>query len=189
MWWRTMGSKLLAGAACAAVLALGANAGAAPRCARPDEVTAIQAAMIQQELMVAALTCNDVDHFNAFQTNFGPELRVSDGTLARMFMRLYGRARGEAEYHAFKTRLANHSSMRSIRDNVSYCHEAGTVFDSALTTQKPSLSSFVAGIQVVEDSPVNSCQMRVQVGLAGAKVVPDVVPQPNPERLATVSGQ
>jgi hypothetical protein len=184
-----MGSKVLAGVACAAVLALGANAVAAPRCARPDEVTAIQAAMIQQELMVAALTCNEVEHFNAFQTNFGPELRVSDGKLERMFMRLYGRERGEAEYHSFKTRLANHSSIRSIHDNVGYCHEAATVFGAALTTDKPSLDSFVAGVQVVEDSPVNSCQIRVQVGLAGAKVVPDVVPQPNPERIATVNGQ
>ena len=114
---------------------------------------------------------------------------MSDATLARMFMRLYGARRGEAEYHAFKTRLANHSSIRSIRDNPSYCHEAATVFGEALTTEKPSLGSFVAGVQVVEDSPVNSCQLRVQVGLAGAKVVPDVVPQPNPERIANVSGQ
>jgi hypothetical protein len=89
-----MGRKVSAGVACIAVLALGANAVAAPRCARPDEVTAIQAAMIQQELMVAALTCNEVEHFNAFQTNFGPELRTSDATLARMFMRLYGARRG-----------------------------------------------------------------------------------------------
>ncbi|HEX4158439.1 MAG TPA: hypothetical protein VHY79_08175 [Rhizomicrobium sp.] len=188
-----MGWKVSAGVACIATLVLGANAAAAPRCARPDEVTAIQAAMIQQELMVAALTCNEVEHFNAFQTNFGPELRTSDAKLARMFMRLYGARRGEAEYHAFKTRLANHSSMRSIRDNVSYCHEAASVFGSALTTEKPSLTSFVAGVQVVETSPVNSCQVRVQVGLAGAKVapdvVPDVVPQPNPERIANVSGQ
>ncbi|HTT82000.1 MAG TPA: hypothetical protein VMF67_00815 [Rhizomicrobium sp.] len=185
-----MGWNVSAGVICVAALVLGANAVAAPRCARPDEVTAIQAAMIQQELMVAALTCNEVEHFNAFQTNFGPELRTSDATLARMFMRLYGARRGEAEYHAFKTRLANHSSIRSIRDNANYCREAGLVFSQALTTEKPSLSSFVAGVQVVEeDSPVDSCQLRVRVGLAGAKIVPDVVPQPNPERVANESSQ
>jgi hypothetical protein len=180
--------KVSAGVASAVILAFGANAMAAPRCAKPDEVTAIQAAMIQQELMVAALTCNEVQHFNAFQTGFGPELRSSDAVLAHMFKRLYGAGRGEAEYHSFKTRLANHSSIRSIKDNVGYCQEAGTVFGEALTADKPSLGSFVAGVQVVEDYPVNSCQMRVQVGLAGAKAVPDVVPQPNPERVAT-SGQ
>ncbi|HEY6578196.1 MAG TPA: hypothetical protein VIY09_02655 [Rhizomicrobium sp.] len=156
----------------------------APRCARPDEVTAIQAAMIQQELMVAALTCNDIEHFNAFQTSYGPELRTSDARLERMFRRLYGAARGEAEYHAFKTRLANHSSMRSIRNNSDYCHEASLVFGAALTANKPSLENFVSGVQVVEDSPVDSCQLRVAVGFAGAKAVPDVVPKPNPERVA-----
>src|SRR5579862_9657098 len=147
MRWRIMGRKVSAGVACVAGLAMAANAAAATRCAKPDEVTAIQAAMIQQELMVAALTCNEVEHFNAFQTNFGPELRQSDAVLARMFMRLYGARRGEAEYHSFKTRLANHSSIRSIHDNVGYCHEAATVFGAALTTDKPSLGSFVAGVQ------------------------------------------
>ena len=161
----------------------------APRCAKPDEVTAIQAAMIQQELMVAALTCNEVEHFNAFQTSYGPELRSSDAKLEHMFKRLYGGSRGEAEYHAFKTRLANHSSMRSIRNNSDYCHEASVVFGAALTPDKPSLGSFVAGVQVVEDSPVDSCELRVAVGLAGAKAVPDVVPKPNPERVANSEGQ
>ena len=184
-----MGWNVSAGLVCAVALMTGTCAAAAPRCARPDEVTAIQAAAIQQELMVAALTCNEVEHFNAFQTSFGPELREYDSKLERMFKRLYGSSRGEAEYHAFKTRLANHSSIRSIRDNASYCREAGLVFGAALTADKPSLSSFVAGIQVVEDSPVDSCQLRVQVGLAGAKAVPDVVPQPNPERVAADGAQ
>lgn len=184
-----MGRNVTAAVGFLAALAASASAIGAPRCARPDEVTAIQAAMIQQELMVAALTCNEVEHFNAFQTSFGPELRASDGHLERMFKRLYGRARGEAEYHSFKTRLANHSSIRSIHNNADYCHEASVVFGAALTPDKPSLTSFVAGVQVVEDSPVNSCQMRVAVGLAGAKAVPDVVPRPNPERVANSDAQ
>lgn len=180
-----MGRKIAAGALSLAVVALNAGAMGAPRCARPDEVSAIQTAMIQQELMVAALTCNEIEHFNTFQTSFGPELRAADGRLARMFRRLYGPARGEAEYHAFKTRLANHSEMRSIHNNADYCREASLVFGAALTPDKPTLDSFVAGVQVVqEDNPVDSCQLRVAVGLAGAKAVPDVVPRPNPERVS-----
>jgi len=179
-----MARKMAAGLLSLAALAAGVNAHAAPRCARPDEVTAIQAAAIQQELMVAALTCNEVTRFNAFQTNFGPELRSSDSRLEHMFKRLYGGRLGEAQYHSFKTRLANHSSMRSIHNNADYCHEAGSVFEAALAAEKPTLVSFVSGIQVVEDSPVDSCEIRVAVGLAGAKAVPDVVPKPNPERLA-----
>lgn len=182
-----MGWKVATGLACAAALVVATSSTAAPRCARPEEVTAIQAAMIQQQLMVAALTCNEVAHFNAFQTSFGPELRESDANLARMFRRLYGGRRGEAEYHAFKTRLANRSSMRSIRDNASYCRDASLIFGTALAASKPSLRDFVAGVEVVDDYPVNSCQMRVRVGFDG--MAPVVVPRPNPDRLASVAGQ
>ncbi|HEY2445916.1 MAG TPA: hypothetical protein VGI20_09290 [Rhizomicrobium sp.] len=177
-----MGRKLAAGLLSLAALAAGNDALAAKRCARPDEVTAIQAAAIQQELMVAALTCNEVSRFNAFQTNFGPELRTSDAALERMFKRLYGGARGEAQYHAFKTRLANHSSMRSIKSNVDYCSEASQVFGAALASEKPTLVAFVAGVPVFEETPVSSCQMRVAVGLAGAEALPDITPRPNPDR-------
>src|SRR5690242_7114076 len=160
MDWK-MGSRTAVGIACLAALFVDAGAMAAPRCAKPEEVTAIQAAMVQQELMVAALTCNEVEHFNAFQTSFGPELRSSDARLEKMFRRLYGGARGEAQYHAFKTRLANHSSMRSIRDNVSYCRDARAAFEAALLSSKPTLETFVAGVQVIEEPPVNSCRLRV----------------------------
>jgi hypothetical protein len=172
-----------------AALLVGVSAAAAPRCAKPEEVSAIQAAMIQQELMVAALTCNEVEHFNAFQTSYGPELRSSDSRLEKMFRRLYGGGRGEAQYHAFKTRLANHSSMRSIHDNVGYCRDARTAFEAALASAKPTLESFVAGVQVVEDYPVNSCKLRVRVGINSVNAVPDVTPRPNPERVANLQGR
>jgi len=156
---------------------------AAPKCANSDEVTAIQAAAIQQQLMVAALTCNQIDHFNAFQTTYSKELRRSDASLAHMFHRLYG-GHGESEYHAFKTRLANDSSIRSIHDNESYCRDAGIVFEAALTADKPSLASFVSGIEVTEQSPIDSCALKVAIGFAG--VLPPA-PKPNPLRLAALA--
>lgn len=166
----------------ALAVAGGAEAGAL-KCARPDEVTAIQAAAIQQELMVAALTCNDVSNFNSFQTSFNRELRTSDGKLLGMFHRLYGFRQGEVEYHAFKTRLANDSSMRSIHNNPDYCREAATVFATALMPEKPTLAQFVSGVQVSDASPVDSCEIRVATGLKGAGL-PAIVPKPNPLRIA-----
>ena len=153
------------------------------RCASSDEVSAIQAAAIQQQLMVAALTCNQVDHFNAFQTSYGKELRKSDAALERMFHRLYA-GRGEAEYHAFKTRLANNSSIRSIHDNQGYCRDAGMVFDAALIADKPTLAGFVSGIEVSEQGPVDSCNLTVAVGFTG---LPLVSPKPNPLRTASLA--
>jgi hypothetical protein len=169
-----------AGAAALAVLMAGTTAWGASKCAKPDEVTAIQVSSIQQELMVAALTCNEVPNFNAFQTGYGSELRASDKRLERMFQRLYGFRRGEGEYHAFKTRLANNSSMRSIRNNPDFCKEAHQVFAAALAPDKPTLAVFVSGVQVYDQSPVDSCVIRVATGLAGAKAAPNVVPQPSP---------
>lgn len=180
--------------ACAVAWAFGqvvicGEAMAAPPCAKDSEVTAIQASAIQQQLMVAALTCNAVGNFNAFQRGFATELRKSDADLMKMFKRFYGRG-GEREYHAFKTRLANDSSMRSIHDNPGYCAAAQVVFDAALTPQKPTLANFVSGVQVQETNPFSSCNIRVAVGLKGAAAAantPDVVPTPKPAQLDDAS--
>src|SRR5215469_6018261 len=180
-----MGKTKKIGAIALAMATAATGAMGAPKCATGDEVTAIQAAAIQQQLMVAALTCNQVEHFNAFQTGYSKELRRSDASLNHMFRRLYGGSHGDEEYHAFKTRLANNSSIRSIHDNENYCREAGMVFEAALTPDKPSLASFVSGIEVTEQGPVDSCSMRVAVGFAGT--VPTIVPKPNPVRIAALA--
>lgn len=190
MWALGMGRRVETSAVALAML-LGTAAAAAPagKCAKPDEVSAIQTAAIQQELMVAALTCNEITRFNAFQTGFGPELRTSDALLAKMFKRLYGARQGEAEYHAFKTRLANDSSIRSIHDNLSYCHEAAGVFDAALAGAKPVLAAFVSTVPVSEQSPVDSCELRVAMTLketvAGTSAA-DVIPKPKPQMTADI---
>src|SRR5258708_15588521 len=155
-------------------------------CASSTEVTAIAATSIQQELMVAALTCNQVPNFNAFQTSFGPELRASDRSLLRMFQRLYG-ARGSAEYHGFKTRLANDSEIRSIHGNSDFCTAASLVFSAALASTKPSLSDLLSGVHVAAPSPVNSCQMEVALGLQGAMSAQQITPRQKPSEFRDVA--
>lgn len=179
-----MKRRLGAGAvALTAIIVTVTPASAARRCARPSEVTAIQAAAIQQQLMVAALTCHDVAEYNAFQTSYSRELRRSDHRLKSMFIRLYGR-RGVPKYHAFKTRLANKSSMRSIRNNSGYCQQAKVAFDAALGANKPRLADFVSSVPVNQTSPVVSCNVRM--GMRDA-TSPNVVPKPNPLRMAQAS--
>lgn len=178
-----MGVMVKAGALSLAGILVAGNAFAASsgKCAKADEVTAIQASAVQQELMVAALTCDQVANFNAFQTGFGPELRNSDATLYKMFKRIFGAKQGEAEFHAFKTRMANDSSIRSIHDNQGYCKEAADVFASALAPAKPTLAAFVSGVTVQEQSPVNSCDIRVASalpGLGGGAIF--ILPKPKP---------
>src|SRR5436305_4702386 len=136
----------------------GAADARAVRCAAPEEGSAIRVAAIQQELMVAALTCHEISRYNNFQTGFGPELRTSDATLLRMFRRMFGGRSGEAQYHAFKTKLANDSEMRSIHDNSAYCLEAGTMLTTALGTERPTLVAFARNLTAtVQGSPADSC--------------------------------
>lgn len=142
------------------------------RCAAPEELAAVQTAAVQQELMVAALTCNEVSRFNAFQTGFGPELRTADATLLRLFRRLYGGRRGEAAYHAFKTKLANDSEMRSIHNNPAYCQEAGAMLATALTGERPRLTAFVRNLSVtVQQPPARSCMVETAAAAGEVRVV------------------
>jgi hypothetical protein len=182
-----MGRKAGISAIALAMMAAASGAMGAAKCTSSAEVTAIQAAAIQQDLMVAALTCSQIDRFNAFQTGYSKELRTSDNTLQRMFRRLYGIGGGDAAYHAFKTRLANNASIHSIHDNEGYCHDASVVFDAALITDKPTLASFVSGIGVSEKGPVDSCVLTVNAAFPGTTHSAFIVPKPNPMRIAALT--
>jgi hypothetical protein len=187
-----MSLTMKVGALSLAGVMLAGNAFAKPvqKCAKPEEVTAIQTAAIQQELMVAALTCNQIANFNAFQTGFSRELQDSDATLHKMFKRVYGNRPGEDQFHAFKTRMANDSSIRSIHDNPGYCHEAQTAFSAALAPVKPTLAVFVSSVTVVEQSPVDSCEIRVAASLngGGAFILPRPKPMTDSAGVAIVTG-
>ena len=98
-----MGKRLLAGV-CLLAFVVGSTgiADAARKkariplnCAQPTEITAIQVTAVQQQLMVAALSCDPagipdtdkqfVSKFNQFQIAYGPELRQSDANMLKMF--------------------------------------------------------------------------------------------------------
>jgi hypothetical protein len=185
------GACLLAIAA--AALATDANAArrsANSNCADPSEISALQVSAVQQELMDSALGCGHewVEKFNAFQTSFGPELRRSDRALLTFFKRIYGPAKGDAEYNLFKTNMASKAEMKRIRNMPDFCTSANLVFAAALAAQKPQLAEFVAGVHVAdaEETPIGRCEVQVALTLKGAQAGPDIVPTPNPLRLAVV---
>jgi hypothetical protein len=162
-------------------------------CAQPVEVTAIQTAVVQQELMDAALGCGPtaLENFNAFQTTFGSELRRSDKTLLTMFRRIHGGSRGDAAYNLFKTDMASKAEIHRVRAMTDFCAAANVVFAAALAPQKPALSDFVSGIQITDENndtrPVASCDIRVALTLKGTEATPTIVPKPNPMRVAQVA--
>lgn len=119
-------------------------------CANREDRMAMRVAALQQELMVAALTCHETPLYNAFVISYRGELQASDDTLKSYFTH----TSGVAEYHAFKTRLANEDSMRSIHD-ANYCYETGAAFDAARDAR--SLTSLVVHTPVMMDSYYAAC--------------------------------
>jgi hypothetical protein len=119
-----------------------AAAATASGCARPADLNALRTAAMQQRLMVAALSCGESQSYNNFVRSYQTELQASDKNLQAYFRRVNGKT-GTADYHAYKTRLANTSSMAVINDMTGYCANAKASFEQALGS-KPALAVFIS---------------------------------------------
>src|SRR5258708_26558180 len=92
-------------------------------CVRPQDMTALQTATVQQHFMVAALSCGTADLYNDFVRAYRGDLQKSDEALEAYFLRRDA-ANGLADYHAFKTRLADEHSARSADNMRNFCRNA-----------------------------------------------------------------
>ena len=146
-----------------------AAASTAAGCARPADMTALQTAVVQQRLMVAALSCNAAPQYNNFVKAYQKDLQASDSALQAYFKRLNGKT-GTSDYHAYKTRMANSSSMDSIHDITGYCASANASFEQALGDSKMTLAAFVSGAKV--DDAFSPCAFRTEGTEAPAPKAP-----------------
>jgi hypothetical protein len=126
-----------------AVLSMTSQAFAGGTCARPAEALALKTAAVQQQLMVAALYCRDVRPYNNFVIAYRRDLQDSDAQLMSYFLRAGGGRAGEADYHAYKTSLANNYSLEGSRHTDSYCATADAAFQEA-SNGSESLRDFVS---------------------------------------------
>jgi len=99
-------------------------------CARPDEAMALKVAALQQELMVAALYCDDVGAYNRFVISYRHDLQESDAALLAYFQRASQRS-GAENYNSYKTALANNFSLAGLRARQSFCYGADVAFGEA----------------------------------------------------------
>ena len=166
----TRSVKTLALAACG-IAALAQPVLAASICATDTDLAAFRTAAVEQQLMVAALTCKDVEAYNRFVLAYQPELQKSDADLKAYFAR-----RGnEAEYDTFKTKLANLSSLSDIANGTAYCENAAAAFDMALKSRQ-ALSSFVADQRLMIAMPQQTlCAAPKPVLVQAAAVKPVAV--------------
>jgi hypothetical protein len=149
------------------VLALFAMVGqswAAGSCARPTEAMALKTAAMQQELMVAALYCNDVGLYNRFVVSYQHELQDSDAALLTYFQHGHG---GSMAYHSYKTALANDFSLSGLHGMQAYCSAAATAFDTALNPDgQRSLASFIS-TQRVDTEGYAACETAASDEVVG----------------------
>jgi hypothetical protein len=132
--------RRIIGGALAGLLAFDGSATVARAgdCASPADLAALRTAALQQELMVAAFSCRDIDSYNRFVLSHQPELIASDAKLKSFFVRRDAR-HSEASYHGYKTELANAASLRSIRETDAFCATAEDEF--RLAVQPVNLST------------------------------------------------
>ena len=125
-------------------------------CTGDSDALALKTAAVQQELMVAAFTCGDTDGYNRFVTSYQRDLQDSDATLLAYFQR----TGSTADYHSYKTSLANDFSLISTR-NHGFCGAANAAFNEALDPSHPSLARIVADQPVTVNEDGASCGVSV----------------------------
>jgi len=173
----SMRKSAKATAAVVMLACMGGNAVAATQagCARPNEMAAVKTAAIQQRLMVAALSCDAAQVYNRFVSTYQKDLQASDRELQNFFWRLHGK-NGTEEYHSFKTRLANASSMASIGDITGYCASAKQAFDDALNAERTTLAAFMADRETAADKAFEPCPVLTARKAPSGNPVERVVP-------------
>jgi len=165
-----------------------ASAGAATFCTTQGEMAALRTAALQQELMVAGLTCQAGEDYNRFVMAYRPELQKSDADLKTYFLRRQG-VRGEAAYDTFKTKLANLSSLSEVTD-AGYCANMRAAFAMAFSGHQ-SLASFVADQRLMIALPDQQLCKAEPARRMVAEADPVAVPSRTrsaPARSVAVSG-
>lgn len=126
---------------CALIALLALCNPALAACATQADAAALKTAVMQQELMVAALQCHEAGAYNRFVISYRGELQASDAALKSFFIKRGGE-HGEAGYDTFKTKAANLSGLEQARDSGAFCADAHALFAAASQNQG-SLAQFV----------------------------------------------
>ncbi|MFO1113449.1 MAG: hypothetical protein U1E33_03075 [Rhodospirillales bacterium] len=142
----SFGRRLVGGTAavlvCAVATAPAFAAGKAKTsqfCASDTDIAALNARVLQTELMVAALSCDERLRYNNFITSYQSVLTSRSQALQGMFKRAHG-AQGTNRMNAFITKMANDSSQGVREKGGDYCAFAGELFDEVLTSNPTELN-------------------------------------------------
>lgn len=139
-WRRILTAGLVLGMAATAAPSMAFAKGSV--CAKSQELAALEARVLQTELMVGALTCGQSQRYNAFVNSYKGDLVMYGKTIRSLFQRAYGGG-AKRKLNKFVTKLANDSSQRSNSARQGYCVLAGELFDEASVTPKRTMVELV----------------------------------------------
>ncbi len=145
------------------VLALALPAAAQAACARAHEADALSARVLQTELMVAALSCQQQSSYNAFVIKFRDQLTANGQTLRSFFSRVHG-ASGTSRLNAFVTQMANEASMRSLVAGT-FCQNAPAIFEQTLSADPRDFRTLLAAFPGRDAHGVPACQASARPAL------------------------
>jgi len=122
-------------AAIAAVISFAATGAAhAIEARNATESAAVNARLLQTEMMVAALACDMRPQYNKVVRAFEKDLVRHGKALRQMFQRNHG-ASAQRRLDQYITQLANDASARSNYDRAAYCRSAGVLFSDVLAVR------------------------------------------------------
>jgi len=126
-------------------------------CATAAERSALDARVLQTELMIAALGCGENGRYAAFVHKFNGELVSRGQTMRRYFERAYG-ARAEERINHLVTDLANEASERRNAWSINYCLFASALFDHVLALAPETFGAFAGRQPFAASHGVSACR-------------------------------
>lgn len=107
----------------------------APWCARPAEITAFSVAALKSDLMVAAVSCQADEKYNAFVTRYRSML-VAEEKLEETYFSRNDKRRWQQAHDDYITQLANAQSQRAMVLGSQFCQRTLGQFDELLALAK-----------------------------------------------------
>jgi len=120
-----------------------------------SETAAINARLLQTEMMVAALACDMRPSYNKAIRTFEKELVGHGKVLRAMFQRKHGAA-AQQQLDKYITQLANDASARSNYDRLSYCRTAVGMFDDVLSASSGGFDQMTKKLVQEAALPISS---------------------------------
>lgn len=146
------------------------TAAAAAPCATVQETEALRVRSLQNKLMVAALSCGQVERYDAFIGRFEAALVEKGRLMTAYFTRRHGGKRVKRIMDDYLTAQANQHSLDSMTDRAGFCQHARDTFTTLLGGSEDTL---LASAVTIPDNRVESplaCIRTTRVGAPGNKV-------------------